>query len=185
MRLLKTNIPGCMQLFPDFHEDNRGLFVKTFQIDTYERHGLEIFFAEDYYSLSRNRVLRGLHFQTPPKEHTKIVHCLLGEVYDVVVDLRNNSPAYGGYETFILSEKSCNMVYIPPGCAHGFYVLSEKALVAYKTSAEYSPEYDRGILWNSLDIPWPDQDPVLSERDKRHTAFSDFNSPFHYFDIKG
>lgn len=178
MRINKTSIPGCFEMLSTVHSDPRGLLVKTFHLDYFVRNGLETKFAEEFYSFSHRGVLRGLHFQIPPRQHTKLVYCILGEVFDAVVDLRINSPAYGKYESFVLSDKVRNMIYIPPGCAHGFYVMSAQAILIYKTTAVYSQEHDSGIRWDSAGINWPDNHPLISERDKAFAALADFNSPF-------
>jgi dTDP-4-dehydrorhamnose 3,5-epimerase len=114
----------------------------------------------------------------PPMDHVKMVYCVHGEVLDVVVDLRKGSPSFGTYELFELNDEKANIIYIPKGVAHGFYVLSQQAIMVYHVSTVYSPQHDSGILWNSLDIPWPDQNPIVSERDQRLIPFSKFISPF-------
>lgn len=180
MDIINTRIPGCFELHPAPFRDERGVFVKTFHEDNYAQNGLETYFAEEYYSLSHRGVLRGLHFQLPPRDHTKLVYCVAGEVIDAVVDLRVGSPAYGKFETFNLSAEKANMIYIPPGLAHGFYVVSQSAIMMYKVTTVYSPEHDTGILWNSAGIPWPDMHPVVSKRDSEFIALVDFKSPFTY-----
>jgi len=131
---------GCFELSPDVYNDNRGLFVKTFQKNIFRDFGLEFDFEEEYYSCSKKGVLRGLHFQLPPHEHSKLVYCIEGNVFDAVVDLRINSMTYGEYVTVELSAKKANMLYVPPGLAHGFYVLSKRATMVYKVSTVYSPK---------------------------------------------
>lgn len=175
-----TGIPGCFEVRPKIFKDERGLFVKTFHHELFVANGLETRFAEEYYSFSRQGVLRGMHFQLPPHDHIKLVYCVSGEVVDVVVDLRVGSPTYGKYETIVLSAQNANMLYIPAGLAHGFYVTSESATMMYKVTTVYSPEHDAGILWNSLDIPWPAAHPIVSDRDSGFAPFSDFKSPFSY-----
>jgi dTDP-4-dehydrorhamnose 3,5-epimerase len=179
MRLIKSPIPGCYEIHPVIFNDERGSFVKTFHADFFSSHGLVSHFVEEYYSHSLQGVLRGLHFQLPPREHEKVVYCVSGEVFDVVVDLRRGSPSYGMFETFILNADKANMVYIPAGLAHGFYALT-RATMMYKVSSLYSPAHDTGILWNSLTIPWPDRNPIISKRDSRFPAFRDFDNPFRY-----
>ena len=137
-------------------------------------------FAEEYYSLSHHGVLRGLHFQTPPMDHAKLVYCADGEVLDAVVDLRRGSPTYGEYQTFIMSSEAGNILYIPSGFAHGFYVTGPSALMIYKVTAVYVAENDSGIRWNSTGIPWPDENPVLSGRDRTLPPLADFSSPFDF-----
>jgi len=175
-----TKMPGCFEIVPDIFTDERGLFVKTFHCDQFAALGFQTVFVEEYYSRSHKYVLRGLHFQTPPLDHTKLVCCLDGEVFDAVVDLRVGSPTYGCYQTFSLSAAKANMLYIPPGIAHGFAVMSDDALLLYKVTTVYSPEHDSGILWNSVGIPWPSSDPVISKRDKGFPPFAEFASPFTY-----
>lgn len=174
----KTKIPGCFEILPEIFKDDRGAFVKIFHQDIFALNNLESHFSEEYYSFSYKSVLRGLHFQIPPLEHTKIVYCVSGEVIDAVVDLRLNSPTYGKYELFNLSATTANIIYIPPGLAHGFYVASRDAILLYKVTTVYSPEHDAGIHWNSVGIPWPDANPTISKRDINFLTFSEFKSPF-------
>lgn len=180
MEIKPNKIPGCYEIIPKVFQDYRGRFVKTFHRDIFQSFGLETKFHEEYYSVSGRNVLRGLHFQRPPQDHIKLVYCIVGEVMDVVVDLRLGSPTYGQFEVFSLSSTKANMVYIPSGLAHGFYVFSETATLIYKTSTVYSPEQDTGILWNSVGIPWSNFNPVLSERDQNWETFAEFQSPFQY-----
>lgn len=175
-----TEIPGCCEVLPKIFRDERGLFVKTFHHDFFVEKGLEARFVEEYYSTSQRGVLRGLHFQLPPQDHIKLVYCVCGEVMDVVVDLRVGSPSYGKCQTIFLSAQAANMLYIPAGLAHGFYVTSESATMMYKVTTVYSPEHDAGILWNSVDVAWPDAHPIISERDRGFIPFSEFESPFRY-----
>lgn len=175
-----TAIPGCYEIQPRIFDDARGRFVKVFQRNAFSEHGLEVDFAEEYYSVSRQGVIRGMHFQNPPMDHVKIVYCVQGEVFDVVVDLRLGSPSYGKAVTLNLSADKGNYVYIPKGLAHGFCATSESATLVYKVATEYSPEHDSGILWSSIGISWPSKNPVLSDRDRGFTPLSDFKSPFVY-----
>lgn len=178
MEKLVTPIKGCYELQPILRKDLRGSFVKTFHQDIFNKLNLETNFTEEYYSVSKKHVLRGLHFQTPPMEHKKLVYCSSGEVIDVVVDLRKSSPTYKKYQMFNLNSEKANMLYIPEGLAHGFYVLSEIAIMMYKVSSVYSPENDGGIRWNSAGISWPDKNPIISERDKNFVSLEEFRSPF-------
>lgn len=181
MKIKSTAIPGCFEIIPNVFSDDRGTFVKVFHQDMFEQHGLEIDWREEYYSTSRQGVLRGLHFQTPPHDHAKLVYCTSGQVLDVVLDLRKGSPAYGTHLLFQLSAANMNMIYIPKGCAHGFYTLSGQATMMYKVSTVYAPVHDAGLLWNSIDIPWPSDNPIMSDRDKGFPSFVDFtNNPFTY-----
>lgn len=176
MHIQETTIPGCFEITPPVFTDERGSFVKTFHHDMFHQHGLETDWREEYYSVSRKGVLRGLHFQLPPHDHAKLVYCPAGRVLDAVVDLRRNSPTYGQHLLTELCAEKANMLYIPKGLAHGFYALSESATMMYKVSSVYAPSHDAGILWSSLGIPWPDMLPTVSERDSRFPMFSAFDS---------
>lgn len=178
MQIRETQLPGCYELLPKVFEDDRGRFVKTFHTELFSDYQLETEFREEYYSVSHRNVLRGLHFQLPPQHHTKVVYCVQGQVRDVVVDLRVGSPTYGQFQTFELGAEQGNLIYIPPGLAHGFYTLSETAIMVYKVSTVYSPAHDSGIHWNSLEIPWGCTDPVISQRDSTFPTFDEFVSPF-------
>ncbi|MBF0544775.1 MAG: dTDP-4-dehydrorhamnose 3,5-epimerase [Candidatus Riflebacteria bacterium] len=171
-------VPSGFRISLGLHEDQRGFFVKTFHSKSFTESSLPTKFEEDFYSLSKKNVLRGLHFQVPPFSHDKLIICAQGEIYDVVVDLRRDSPSFGKFETFILNSKIPEALFVPKGLAHGFCVLSEEALVLYKTTTIHSPEHDKGILWNSVSIPWPCQNPILSARDSSFPSFSNFSSPF-------
>lgn len=163
--LKKTSIEGCYILEPKIFKDNRGTFIKTFHRNIFEQNNLETNFKEEYYSVSPKGVLRGMHFQTPPHDHVKLVYCVAGKVLDAVIDLRVSSSTYGKFELFSLDGNNSNMLYIPKGLAHGFYVESESAIMMYKVSTVYHPENDTGIRWDSVGIPWPDVKPIISERD--------------------
>ncbi len=178
IQITPIEFSGCFLIQPRIFEDNRGTFVKTFHKEIFKASGLEINFAEEYYSFSHKGVLRGLHFQLPPHDHVKMVYCIQGRIMDVIVDLRKDSPTYGRYAIYELSSEKANGLYLAKGIAHGFYVLSEFAIVMYKVTSVYSSEHDTGILWNSVGIPWPDQNPIMSERDKRFESFADFKTPF-------
>ncbi len=178
MQFNDTKIPGCYEIIPRVLPDERGLFVKSFHRPLFAEHGLATDFAEAYYSLSRKGVLRGLHFQTPPQDHAKLVYCPAGEVLDAVVDLRAGSPTFGEYATFTLNDRSANIVYLPPGLAHGFWTLSDHALVMYQVTTVHAPEHDAGILWNSAGIPWPGDAPVISARDRSFPRLDALVTPF-------
>ena len=177
-------LPGCFELQPRVFDDARGRFVKTFHREAFAQHGLHTEFAEEYYSHSRRGVIRGMHFQTPPAAHVKLVYCVQGEVFDVVVDLRLGSPTYGQCATLKLSAAQGNVLYIPAGLGHGFCATSETATLVYKVSTVYAPAQDSGVLWSSLDVAWPLEGavPVVSERDAGFLPLSAFQSPFLYAD---
>jgi dTDP-4-dehydrorhamnose 3,5-epimerase len=178
MEIKPTLLPGCYEIQPKRLDDQRGCFVKIFHQELFAKLGLVTNFAEEYYSVSKQGVLRGLHFQLPPYEHTKLVYCVDGQVLDTVVDIRRGSPTYGQFVTFDLNAKQANMVYIAPGMAHGFYVFSESATLIYKVTTAYAPAHDTGIHWNSVGIPWPTQHTIISERDSRLPILSNFDNPF-------
>ena len=176
----ESRIQGLFEIQPRVIEDSRGRFVKIYHSSEFEAMGLESVFLEEYYSISHKNVIRGMHFQSPPKSHVKLVYCQGGEALDVVIDLRVGSPTYGSYELFSLSHSRANGLYIPKGLAHGFCALSDDVMMVYKVNSIYSPELDLGISWSSLGIPWPTNNPILSDRDRNFQSFNDFNSPFSY-----
>ena len=178
MKISQMIIPGSLELIPERKEDARGYFSKVFNENLYSSLGLETKFPELYFSYSKKSVIRGLHFQKPPMELTKLVTCLEGIIWDVLLDLRVDSPTYKKHLSIELSAASGNILYIPPGIAHGFQVISDSALMLYKVSKVYSPELDSGVLWNSAGIDWPIQDSILSDRDKSFEKLEDFISPF-------
>ena len=180
MNFLKipTPIHGCFELIPKIRKDSRGMFIKIFHAPDFKKLGLDSDFCEEYYSVSKKGVLRGLHFQDPPAALSKLVFCVEGDILDAVVDLRKRSKTYGKSFTINISTRKANMLYIPKGCAHGFYALSKKVVMLYKTSAVYSPEHDTGILWNSAGIKWPCKKPVISPRDAAFQSFKDLKTPF-------
>ena len=175
-----TALPGCVELLPRRIDDERGRFVKTFHRDSWLALGLATDFAEEYYSVSQRGVIRGLHFQTPPHQHAKVVHCVHGRVQDAILDLRAGSPTYGRHAVLELSAETANLLYIPAGFAHGFCTLSNSAIVVYKAETQHSPENDMGILWNSAGIPWKATRPILSPRDCAHPTLENFITPFSY-----
>jgi dTDP-4-dehydrorhamnose 3,5-epimerase len=180
MDLIKTQIDGCFELQPFIFDDARGRFVKIFNEAEFKKNGLETIFKEQYYSVSKKNVVRGMHFQKPPFDHVKLVCCLQGSVFDAVIDLRVGSPTYGKSNTFELTADKANSIYIPKGMAHGFCTLSDEAILMYNVSTVYSSDCDSGLLWNSGDIKWPICDPLLSARDQQFSSLEEFDSPFNY-----
>ncbi len=175
-----TPILGCFEIRPCVFGDDRGCFVKVFHAEAFAAYGFETVYTEEYHSVSRRGVIRGLHFQTPPMDHVKLVYCVAGRVQDAVVDLRVGSPSFGRYALFDLSADAANMIYIPKGLAHGFCAVSDPAVLVYKVSTVYSAAHDAGVLWSSAGIPWVVTDPVLSERDRSHLPLEQYRSPFVY-----
>src|SRR5690606_5281497 len=180
MEINKTKIPGCFEIKHKVRKDVRGKLVKTFHEKTFQEMGLHTNFTEVYYSISKKNVLRGLHFQVPSQHHIKIVLCLEGTILDVVVDISVGSRTFGEHITNELSPEKANMLYIPEGCAHGFYSLTEKTIFLNQTSAMFSKGHDMGIHWDSCGIDWPTEKPIISEKDKNLIEFGSFNSPFRY-----
>lgn len=175
-------ITGVMELRPRVHRDGRGRFVKPFHAPTFRANGLACDFAETFYTTSRRGVLRGMHLQLPPHDHEKLVFCASGEVLDVVVDLRVGSPTYGAHATCLLGDESGNVLYVPRGVAHGFYALSDDALLVYQVTTPHSPAHDGGVRWDSAGVDWPDSDPVISPRDHALPTLAEFRSPFRFGD---
>jgi dTDP-4-dehydrorhamnose 3,5-epimerase len=176
----ECRLRGCFLVkFPNFR-DHRGLFVKSFQRSAFEQHGLECDFTESFYTESGENVLRGMHFQTPPADHSKLVYCMSGAIHDVALDLRVGSPTFGEHEAYDLSAEHNNAVYLPRGMAHGFLVRTAPAVVVYEVTSEHNPERDTGIRWDSFGAIWPQNSPVISARDEALTPFAQFDSPFRF-----
>lgn len=180
LEIRPTLIQGCYEIQPRLIDDERGRFVKIFHSEEFERNNLATHFVEEFYSISKRGVVRGLHFQVPPKEHKKVVYCVQGEVFDVVLDLRKGSPTYGMTETFTLSVDKGNYIYIAEGLAHGFCAVSDMAVLVYKVTSTYSAQHDSGILWSSINVDWPVRNPLLSARDTLFPKLGEFISPFIY-----
>jgi dTDP-4-dehydrorhamnose 3,5-epimerase len=180
MRFVDTCLPGVVDLRPTVHHDRRGQFVKAYHRELFAARRLGTDFAEEYWTVSQARVLRGLHFQLPPHDHAKVVYCVAGKILDAVLDLRAGSPTVGRHALAELSGATGNGVYIPPGLAHGFYVLEAPAIVVYAVTSAYAPDHDAGVRWDSVGIPWPDAEPVLSNRDHGFPTLADFQSPFTF-----
>lgn len=176
--LVPTTIEGCFEIRPRIFEDQRGKFVKLFHQEFFRELGLHTEYEEEYYSVSPARVIRGLHFQVPPKAHVKLVSCLQGSILDVVYDLRSESGSAGRVFSLDLSARKGNMLYVPEGLAHGFYVTGEKAIFLSMNSKKFSPECDSGIRWNSIPFEWPDKKPVVSEKDMEMVTLEEFRNPF-------
>jgi dTDP-4-dehydrorhamnose 3,5-epimerase len=151
------------QVFPD----ERGFFIETYKRSEFVANGITENFVQDNHSRSTRGVLRGLHFQKAPHAQGKLVRAVRGEIFDVAVDIRPESSSFGRWVGEILSEENHRLLYIPPGFAHGFLVLSDVADVSYKVTAEYAPQSDSGIIWNDPDvgIQWPTENPLLSPKD--------------------
>lgn len=177
MEILEQPLPGAWHIRLKRLPDARGCFVKTYSRSFYEASGIRLDMAEEYYSVSQKNVIRGMHFQIPPHDHDKVIYCAAGTVEDVLLDLRSG-PGYGKIYMARLSGDEPDLLFIPKGVAHGFLSLTDGSLMVYKTSAEYAPQHDKGILWNSFGYDWKTPSPILSERDRQHPPFGAFVSPF-------
>lgn len=180
MQLISEPLPGVKILRPFVFEDTRGNFVKPYHQDQLAEHGIAMVIREEFFSTSAANVLRGMHFQTPPHAHQKLVYCITGRVHDVLLDLRKDSPTYGQAAGFELSSANRHVVHIPVGFAHGFLSHENRSCLIYKTDAVHAPAHDAGILWNSFGFEWPlaGQIPIISRRDLAHPALTDYASPF-------
>ena len=176
----KLEIPDVVLVEPKSFSDDRGFFLESFKISEFTENGINTKFVQDNISHSVSDVVRGLHFQKNPKAQTKLVTAVKGEIFDVAVDIRKNSPAYGKWVSEILSEDNHNLLYVPEGFAHGFCVLSKEADVYYKVSNEYSPKDEGGIIWNdsSLNIEWPISKPIVSSSDSQLPLFDNLDDYF-------
>jgi dTDP-4-dehydrorhamnose 3,5-epimerase len=171
-------------IVPKRFEDERGFFLEAYKASEFEAQGLREHFVQDNHSHSTRGVLRGLHYQRPPSAQAKLVRTLSGEIFDVVVDIRQGSPTFGQWLGVTLSAKDDRMLYVPSGFAHGFCVLSEEADVVYKVSAEYAPETEGGLLWDDPDIGirWPIGDPNLAEKDTQYPLLRHSEMVFTYLE---
>jgi len=174
MRFNETSIPGVILIEPDVFRDARGYFLETFNAAKYSKAGIPQTFVQDNQSVSAKNTLRGLHMQVR-KPQGKLVRAVEGEIWDVAVDLRADSATFGQWTAAILSGENFHQFYVPPGCAHGFCVLSESAQVQYKVTELYDSSDEAGVAYNdpSINITWPITSPLLSERDRRNPSLAD------------
>jgi dTDP-4-dehydrorhamnose 3,5-epimerase len=158
--------------------DARGSFTKTFHETTLATEGIEFTLRESYFSLSKKDVIRGMHFQLPPHQHSKVVFCPQGAIMDVIVDLRKNSPTYRQHYATVLSAENHKAYFIPEGFAHGFKSLTNDAITYYLVSSEYSKEHDTGILYSSIGYDWEVAEPIVSDRDLGFLKMEEWDSMF-------
>jgi dTDP-4-dehydrorhamnose 3,5-epimerase len=180
MKINKTFIEDLLIIEPQLFKDDRGFFYESYNKNNLDK-VINVVFVQDNESKSNKGVVRGLHFQLPPFEQTKLVRCVSGNILDVAVDLRTNSKTYGKSFSIELSSENNKQLFIPKGFAHGFQVLSEEAIVNYKVDNFYNPKSDSGIIWNDKDlsIDWNlDRKPVLSVKDLKLIPFKELKSPF-------
>jgi dTDP-4-dehydrorhamnose 3,5-epimerase len=161
-------IPGLVLVRPRSFEDPRGAFRELYKYSDFAAAGISETFMQDNWSRSAKGVLRGLHFQRPPRAQAKLVWAIQGEIYDVVVDIRRGSETYGEWLGVTLSSDESSLLYVPAGFAHGYCVLSDGVEVHYKLTAEFAPEFEGGLAWDDPDlaIAWPVDEPLLSEKDR-------------------
>ena len=176
MQLTPLTIPDVVVIEPKVFQDDRGFFLETFQAEKYRAAGITAPLVQDNHSGSRRGVLRGLHYQIR-KPQGKLVSAIVGEVFDVAVDLRRSSPTFGRWVGVTLSSQNHRQIWVPPGFAHGFYVLSEWAEITYKVTDFYDPQGERTLIWNDpqVGIHWPlpdDQKPILSPKDAQGLPLS-------------
>jgi len=170
MNIIKTSIEDIFILELFSFKDDRGEFVKTIHKETFEKYNLEYIFTESFYSVSKKNVIRGMHFQTPPMDHAKLVYVVSGKILDVVVDLRKGS-TFGKHYSVELSDENRKGVYIGKGFAHGFLALEDNTVVEYHTTSSQSKQHEAGILWDSFGFDWGVSNPVLSLRDQNFNSF--------------
>jgi dTDP-4-dehydrorhamnose 3,5-epimerase len=173
LRFQRTAIPGILLIEPHIVSDARGFFMETYKRSAFAAAGIEDFFVQENHSLSQRGVLRGLHYQRPPQAQSKLIRVLSGEIFDVAVDIRPDSPSAGQWVGLSLSSANRQMLYVPHWCAHGFCVTSDNAEVVYMTTTEYAPAHESGFMWNDpqFAIQWPLSSPTLSERDTKWPPF--------------
>ena len=178
MNIITTNLPGVIVIEPKVYVDKRGFFLETFREDVLLQAGINAHFVQDNHTRSSQGVLRGLHYQMTQTQG-KLVRVAAGSVFDVVVDVRSSSPTFGQWYGTELNEDNIKMIYVPPGFAHGFVVLSETADFIYKCTDYYAPDAEGAVRWDSCGIHWPlSGDPILSDKDAVAPALVDFDSPF-------
>jgi dTDP-4-dehydrorhamnose 3,5-epimerase len=180
MQVTQTKLSGLLVIDPKVFGDERGYFFESFNEETYMEAGLVERFVQDNESRSGKGVLRGLHFQEPPYAQGKLVRVARGAVMDVSVDIRKDSPTYGQWVAYELSEHNKRQLWIPAGFAHGFVTLEDDTIFIYKCSNVYKKESESSIRWNDpeLNIDWGISNPIVSDKDKTAPLFKDLNSPF-------
>jgi dTDP-4-dehydrorhamnose 3,5-epimerase len=178
MRVTLQPLPGVLVLDPPHSTDARGQFTKTYSAEAFEKLGLAFAPQECFQSTSHRGVLRGMHFQTPPHDHGKLVYCVHGRVLDVVLDLRRSEPTFGASAGVTLSAENRQVIFIPPGFAHGFLAEEDETQLVYLTSTGHVPASDAGVRWNSFGFNWGISVPLISARDAGFASFEAYPSPF-------
>ncbi|NEW01036.1 dTDP-4-dehydrorhamnose 3,5-epimerase [Bacillus megaterium] len=181
MNIIKTKFEDAILIEPKVFGDHRGFFTESYNKEMFEQNGIDMNFIQDNHSLSQQPgTLRGMHYQLNDNAQTKLVRVTRGAIYDVILDIRKGSPTYGEWQGFILSADNKRQLLIPKGFAHGFCTIVENTEVQYKVDELYSPEHDRGIAWNdpALNIDWPFNNPVLSDKDTKHPTLAEADNNF-------
>ncbi|MBI1222132.1 MAG: dTDP-4-dehydrorhamnose 3,5-epimerase [Bacteroidetes bacterium] len=180
MEVKEIHLNGALVIQPRVFYDERGYFFESYNRDSFIKAGIDEVFLQDNQSLSQKGAVRGLHFQAPPFAQGKLVRVTRGAVYDVIVDIRKNSPTYGRHFGIELNEENFTMLWIPAGFAHGFSTLKDNTLFQYKCTQVYNKPSEGGLLWNDkdLNIDWKVNEPILSEKDLLNPGLKEFNSPF-------
>lgn len=178
MKIIETPIEGLYILETINFQDIRGGFQKLYNFDFFKENNLDTDFKEFYYSVSQKDVIRGMHFQLPPFDHTKLVYVSKGKIKDVVLDIRKDSKTYGKYFSVELDDNKAQYLYIPKGLAHGFVSLEDGSIVNYAQTSCYSKEHDCGILYSSFGFDWGIENPIISGRDRTFEKLENFKSPF-------
>ncbi len=183
-RFTPVGLPEVILIQAPVFPDARGFFMEIYKYSEFSRNGIAEQFVQTNHSHSSCNTLRGLHYQKKPQAQGKLVRAVIGEIFDVVVDIRKGSPRYGWWTATQLSASNNNSLYIPPGFAHGAWVTSEEASLLYMVTQEYAPECEAGVIWNDpeLAISWPAGDPVLSERDHKWPPLYAADNNFTYED---
>lgn len=182
MKFKKTKIQGVFVIEIDTFSDQRGSFFKIFHEKTFKELKLDCEFKELFYSISKKNVIRGMHFQISPYDHSKLIYVPFGSIIDVVLDIRKGSPTFGEYINIELSNSNYKSIYIPRGCAHGFLSLENNTNTTYLQTSMHNPDFDYGIKWNSFGMNWPVKNPIISKRDQQFVEFKNFDSPFVFGD---
>lgn len=182
MEVIRNEIDGLLVIKPKVFGDVRGYFFESYNEDTYRKAGIDYIFLQDNISKSKKDTIRGLHYQVGDKTQGKLCKVIYGKVLDVAVDIRFGSPTFGKYFSSELSEENHIQLWIPPGFAHGFSVLSDEAIFSYKCTALYSKEHERAILFNdpALNINWKIENPIVSEKDLKAQLLKDIHKDFIY-----
>ncbi len=178
MKKIATGFEGLYIIQHLVFQDSRGLFIKSYNKSTFKELGLSLNIVERYFSVSHKNVIRGMHFQTPPNDHIKLVNVMQGAILDVVLDIRKKSVTYGKFFHVELKSTEGKTIYIPKGFAHGFLAMEDNTVVEYNQTTEYSPNSDDGILYNSFGFNWGIDNAIVSKRDISFISFNQFKTIF-------